>query len=103
MKVAAGKKSEAIIAYQTSGDCYKTENSKVTSQSMYIKAADLMAEEGEYKQAIKIYEEVSEAQSENASMAFSVKNHLFKSLICQFVIDATTQGDCTDTETLVQR
>ncbi len=90
-------KKQSIEAYLKSAECYKSENSKVSAQSQLIKAADIMAEEGEYKRAISIYEDVAEEQSGSSAISFSVKNHLFKALLCQFGLDAQN-NDVTDTE-----
>jgi len=86
-------RSNACKAYIQAAECYKASNSKVTAQSMSIKAADLMALDARYNDAIKIYEEVAEGQADSSSVAFSVCGYYYKALLCKMVAESNTGCD----------
>jgi len=78
----------AYTAYVTAADAYRASNSMVTSQSMQLKAAEMLSLEGEYAKAIVIYEAVADAQTDNASVAYTVRDNLYKALLCQMTLEA---------------
>lgn len=86
----------AMNAYQKAADCFEAEDSKVNASSCLIKVADLAAEQQDYKKAIEIYENVSNASLENTAARWSVKDYLFKALLCQFVMAASTSKQDMD-------
>ncbi len=55
---------------------------------MFIKVADLAADAEDYKRAISIYEKVSRSSVENSALRWSVKDYLFKALLCHLVVAA---------------
>lgn len=55
---------------------------------MFIKVADLAAEAEDYKKAIQIYEKVSKGSVESSALRWSVKDYLFKALLCHLVLAA---------------
>jgi hypothetical protein len=94
----------AVEAYNQASDCYKASNSKVTSQSMQLKAADLLALDGQLDKALKIYEEVADGQAENSSVAYSAAGNYYKSLLCHMVLESNTGAQAlTDTEQKLNR
>jgi phosphopantetheinyl transferase (holo-ACP synthase) len=58
--------------------------------SMWVKVAGLSAECGDYKKAISIYEKVSRTSLENSALRWSVKDYLFRALLCHFVQNAAS-------------
>lgn len=44
---------------------------------LYIKVAELAAEEGEYQRSVELYEKVSRTSINNNLLKYSVKSHLF--------------------------
>jgi alpha-soluble NSF attachment protein len=55
---------------------------------MFIKVADLAADAEEYCRAAQIYEKVSRAAVENSALRWSVKDYLFKALLCHLAMAA---------------
>lgn len=81
----------AMASYQKAGDCYEADNNAASNANgMFIKVADLAAEVEDYKKAIQIYEKVSKSSVESSALRWSVKDHLFKALLCHFAIHAPT-------------
>ena len=78
-----GQRDVAIENYTKAADCYLHENSTITAHSNLLKAADLRALKGEYKEAIATYERVAEQQLNNSSVSGSVPDYYFKALLCQ--------------------
>jgi len=78
----------AIRTYQKAADCYEADNSTANANGMFIKVADLTADAEEYKKAISIYEKVARTSVENSALRWSVKDHLFKALLCHLVLAA---------------
>lgn len=81
----------AMASYQKAAECYEADNNAVSNANgMWIKVADLAAEAEDYKKAIQIYEKVSKSSVESSALRWSVKDHLFKALLCHFAIHAPT-------------
>ncbi len=59
MDEKAMDRKTAIGSYEKAADCYKADgHSDVTASQLRIKAADLRLQEGDYDNAIKVYEDV---------------------------------------------
>ena len=68
---------------------YEADNNAASNANgMFIKVADLAAEVEDYKKAIQIYEKVSKSSVESSALRWSVKDHLFKALLCHFALAA---------------
>jgi hypothetical protein len=67
---------------------YDTDNASANANGMHVKVAALAAENEDYKRAIEIYEKVSKNSLDNSSLRWSVKDYLFRALLCQFVLAA---------------
>jgi len=78
----------AMQSYQKAADCYEADNAAANATAMHVKVAGLSAEVGDYKRAISIYEKVSKASLDNSALRWSVKDYLFKALLCHFVMQA---------------
>ena len=79
----------AVECYRTAAEYYEMENSTSRSNAILLKIAQLQATAGKYDEAIEIYEKVSEASLQNNLLKYSVREYLFKSMICQFAKDDT--------------
>ena len=79
----------AAFAFQKAADCFEAED-KANASGCHIKVAELSADQEDYKKAIEIYEKVSNNSLDNKGMAWSVKDYLFKALLCQFILAAKT-------------
>jgi alpha-soluble NSF attachment protein len=80
----------AMTSYQKAADCFVAENSVANSSGMLVKVAALAAEQEDYKKAISIYEKVAKDSLENSALKWSVKDYLFRALLCHFVMNAKT-------------
>jgi hypothetical protein len=59
MDEKAMDRKAAIASYEKAADCYKADgHSEVTASQLKIKSADLRLQEGDYDNAIKVYEQV---------------------------------------------
>lgn len=81
----------SMAAWQEAADCYKAANQKSQENSCLIHVADISAEEGDYTKAIDIYEEVAKIAADSSSGRWSVKDHLYKASLCQFVLKASME------------
>lgn len=79
---------KAIKAYNDAADCFCSENSVSSENQALLKVADLCAGEEDYTRAIQIYEKISASSLENTLLKYSVKDYMFKSLLCQYVMSA---------------
>jgi len=91
---------DAIAAYTKAADCYEAENAASSANQMWIKVADLSAQEDDFKQAIQIYEKVAAVSAESQLGRHSVKDYLFKALLCRFVTEAKAGDVSTLSETI---
>lgn len=89
-------------AYQKAADCYYAEDSAVNAGSMRIKVAQLAAESKDYARAIEIFEAVSKSILDANKNVWSVKDYLFKALLCQLALSAKAQ-DMTPAEDALER
>lgn len=78
----------AINSFQKAGDCYEADNSQANTTAMLAKVAALSADAGDYKKAIQIWEKISKSSLENSALRWSVKDYLFRALLCHFVLAA---------------
>eukprot|EP00456_Euglypha_rotunda_P026345 TRINITY_DN2124_c0_g1_i5.p1 TRINITY_DN2124_c0_g1~~TRINITY_DN2124_c0_g1_i5.p1 ORF type:complete len:333 (+),score=42.39 TRINITY_DN2124_c0_g1_i5:88-999(+) len=85
----AGRNKAAIQAFNEAARYHKEQDSQGTSDNMNLKIADLHALEKEYKEAIKNYEEVAKRDAESSLRRWSVKDTLFKALLCHHLACGT--------------
>jgi alpha-soluble NSF attachment protein len=83
----------AYTAYVNAADSYRAANSAITAQSMQLKGAEMLSLEGEYERAMVIYETIADAQADNASVAWSARDNLYKALLCQMTLEAVSEVD----------
>jgi len=83
---------EAIKAWTECANCYTACDSATSANSAFLKVAELAAEEEDYKRAIQIYEKVSASSAESSLGRWSVRDYLFKAILCHFVQGAKS-GD----------
>lgn len=82
--------SAAAHCYEKAADCFEAEDSKANASSCWVKVADLALEQEEYARAVEIYEKVAAACADNSGMRWSVKDYLFKALLCQFALASSS-------------
>jgi alpha-soluble NSF attachment protein len=78
-------RGSAINSYISSGDCYRSTKSETSANSEYIKAANLMASDARYLDAVKLFEQISDYYSRQATMPHHVNNCCYKALLCSLV------------------
>ncbi len=74
--------------YEKAADCFQAEDSRVNAASCMIKVADLALEQEKFARAIEIYDKVSNDSLDNTAARWSIKDYLFKALICHLAIAA---------------
>lgn len=79
---------DAMKNYKKAADCWKGEEQMAHANSVLIKVAEIAASEHQFKEAVKIFEEVVTQSLENSLARHSVKDYLFKASLCQLVIDS---------------
>lgn len=77
---------EAIKAWGKAADCYEAEDSVMTGNQCRLNAANLYAENGEYKKAIDLFERIAKSSLDSSTAKFSVKDYLYKAILCHFVL-----------------
>jgi len=87
---------EAIKAWSECATCYEADDVTASANQALLKVAELAAEEEDYKRSIGIYEKVAQSAMDSTLGRWSVKDYLFKSLLCSFVMNAKT-GDVKGT------
>eukprot|EP00762_Andalucia_godoyi_P005420 ANDGO_08388.mRNA.1 Alpha-soluble NSF attachment protein len=90
---------KAIASYQRAADFYLGENQQGSANPCMLKVAHLAAQKEDYELAIKMFEEVAEASLRNNLLKYSVKEYLFKAMICRF---ASIKGLETSQDEAVQ-
>jgi len=84
---------DAITAWTKCADCFEAENQASSANQAWLKVAELSAQEEEYKQAIQLYEKVAQSSADSQLGRHSVKDYLFKAILCRFAMEAKA-GDC---------
>ena len=77
---------DAIRMYQKAIDCYDAEDKKVNSRELYSIIADILIEQEQYEQAVKIYEQVIELSLQMINGKWKIKEYCFKTLLCTLII-----------------
>jgi len=93
---------DAIKAWGECATCYEADDAAASANQAHIRVADLSVEEEDYKRAIAIYEKVANAAMDNTLSRWSVKDYLFKSGLCYFVL-ASTSGECKTLEAVLEK
>jgi len=88
----AGNNKAAIHAFCEAVKWHKDHDSNSLADNTRLRIGDLYALEGDYKEAVKIYEEIAKADMEITIRRWAVKDHLFKALLCHFL----SQGEKAD-------
>lgn len=89
---------EAIRAYSEAAELYQTENSQSTANQLLLTVADLQAGEGNYADAIDLYQRVAASSLESALTKWSVSDYYFKASICSLVRECQQSNECKMTE-----
>lgn len=64
------------------------------ANKLYLKVADLAAEDGDYAKAIENYEKISNSSMNNNLMKWSVKDYLLKAGICHLATNVNLALIC---------
>jgi len=80
----------AMASFKKAMDCYVADNAISHGNAMHLKVADLAMTLGMYVAAISIYEQVSTMSLEEGAHSWSVKDHLFRAILCHFAQTATS-------------
>lgn len=73
---------QAIAHYKQAADYFMGENATSSANQCKLKAAQLLSEKGKYAEAIEFLEAVSTNSVDNNLLKFSVKEYLFKAMLC---------------------
>ena len=84
---------DAVEHYSLAADYFDTENSTSSANAMKLKKAHFSAHLKMYAEAIDIYEQVAKASVDNNLIRFSVKDYLFKAMLCHFAMFAEQSED----------
>jgi len=74
--------ANAIECLTTAAEYYESENATSRANTCLLKVAGLHATAEHYDQAIELYEKVARASLDNQLLKWSVREYLFKALIC---------------------
>ena len=77
----------AIKYYLSAADRFSIDDSVSISQGCSIKAATLFAEMGNYEEAAKLFENISEECANDQLKKYSVKDYLFRAGLCRLCLD----------------
>ncbi|KAI5736274.1 hypothetical protein M8J76_001618 [Diaphorina citri] len=78
---------KAIDHYQHAADCYAGEENKSSANKCLIKIANYSALTDHLDNAIKLYEQLGKAATENSLMKYNSKEYFFKAGLCHLCID----------------
>lgn len=78
---------KAIEHYQHAADCYAGEENKSSANKCLIKIANYSALIDHLDKAIKLYEQLGKAATENSLMKYNSKEYFFKAGLCHLCID----------------
>ncbi|KAL7063333.1 hypothetical protein AAHC03_0155 [Spirometra sp. Aus1] len=82
-----GDVEQACKQYEQAADYYKGEESNSSAMKCLLKVAHFAASAGKYDKAAKIFEEAGKSSMDNKLLRYGAKEHLTKSVICNFLID----------------
>eukprot|EP00823_Brevimastigomonas_motovehiculus_P002046 TRINITY_DN1320_c0_g1_i1.p1 TRINITY_DN1320_c0_g1~~TRINITY_DN1320_c0_g1_i1.p1 ORF type:complete len:322 (-),score=94.21 TRINITY_DN1320_c0_g1_i1:167-1132(-) len=94
--------THAMESYKKAAEFFMLEDAKASSNQCLLKVADHSALKEDYKAAIDLYEKVSTVSLEQKLLSYSVKDYMFKSLLCHFVMDAN-QGQVSATTAAIEK
>ena len=92
MHEAALDKKSAMAAYKAAAECYFNDDTKTSGNNCLLKVGDFAAQEGDYMQAVQIYEQVATSSLDSQLVRWSVSDYLFRAGLCRLAI-ATTNTD----------
>ena len=75
-------KPKALQSYETAANWYSDDNAEALANKLLLKVAELSADQGDYYNAITQFEKVARASVDSNLMRWSVKEYLFKAMIC---------------------
>jgi len=78
----ANEIEKAVEAYQKAADYYDGENTTSAANGCLLKVAEMSAKLANYERAIGIYEEVGKKSLDNNLTKWSVKDYLFRGMLC---------------------
>ncbi|KAK0408831.1 hypothetical protein QR680_004187 [Steinernema hermaphroditum] len=73
--------------YQKAADYYKGEESKSSATKCLVKVAQYAAQLEQFRNAIKVFEEVACWEADHSTLKFAAKNHFFQALLCHLCLD----------------
>uniref|UniRef100_A0A1I7YFK1 Alpha-soluble NSF attachment protein n=1 Tax=Steinernema glaseri TaxID=37863 RepID=A0A1I7YFK1_9BILA len=73
--------------YQKAADFYKGEESKSSATKCLVKVAQYAAQLEQYRNAIKVFEEIACWEAEHPTLKYAAKNHFFQALLCHLCLD----------------
>ena len=84
---AEDDKDRAMECYKQAAEYYEMDNMGSRANTLWLKVATINATAGKYDEAIEMFEKVSEAALENHLLKYSVREYLFKAMLCHFAKD----------------
>jgi len=73
--------------YQKAADYYKGEESKSSATKCLVKVAQYAAQLEQYRNAIKVFEEIACWEADHPTLKYAAKNHFFQALLCHLCMD----------------
>jgi len=90
--------TSAIPHYETAAQYFESENSTSTANGCLLKVAQFCADAKDFKKAIKLFEDVSKSSLGNKLTTYSVKDYLFKAMLCILCV-----GDIVEAKKSLQK
>ncbi|KAI6650253.1 Alpha-soluble NSF attachment protein [Oopsacas minuta] len=78
--------SASIDKYLKAGDMYAAEDSNSACSKALLKSASLYAKLCRWNEAIQLYDRVIESSLKTRLLSYSVKEYMFRSLLCQILL-----------------
>jgi tetratricopeptide (TPR) repeat protein len=78
---------EARSHWSAAAECYEHAEQSTSVNQCLLKVADHCANAGDYKEAIDKYDGIIHRSLNNSLAKWSVSQHMFKAIMCQFSID----------------
>uniref|UniRef100_A0A1I7ZIQ1 Alpha-soluble NSF attachment protein n=1 Tax=Steinernema glaseri TaxID=37863 RepID=A0A1I7ZIQ1_9BILA len=73
--------------YEKAADFYKGEESKSSAAKCQVKVAQYAAQLEQYRNAIKVFDELACWEADHPTLKFAAKNHFFQALLCHLCLD----------------
>ncbi|KAJ3272259.1 hypothetical protein HDV01_005798 [Terramyces sp. JEL0728] len=83
-----GDFASAMEAYEVAAEWYQGEDANAQANACLLKVAQFAASAADYEKAIDIFEKVASKSLDNNLTKWSVREYLFKAMICVLCLDA---------------